>query len=175
MTAVRIIGICMIITSSVLIGVAYGEKARNKIKLLESLMRLVIRLRGEVNYSVPVLSEIFEDISGYTEDIWSEYFLEMSKRISAPDYPENEDIMWGQVAAGLHIDSMLYEEDYNDFIRFGSELDGYDKESLVNRIDMYIGILDNRIATLNKDIGNRVRICRMLGITGGAFLTILIV
>ena len=41
--------------------------------------------------------------------------------------------------------------------------------------DMYIGILDNRIATLNKDIGNRVRICRMLGITGGAFLTILIV
>ena len=50
-----------------------------------------------------------------------------------------------------------------------------DKESLVKRIDMYIGILDNRIATLNKDIGNRVRICRMLGITGGAFLTILIV
>lgn len=175
MIAVKITGICMIIIASVLIGIAFGENARNKIKLLESLMRLIIRFRGEINYSVPVLSEIFENLSGYTNDVWSVYFYEMSERLSEPDYSENEDVIWSQVALKLHIDSMLYEEDYNDLMRFGRELDGYDKESLLKRIDMYINMLDNRINVLNKDIGNHEKICRMLGIAGGAFLTILIV
>lgn len=173
--AVKIAGICMILLSSVLIGVTVGENARNRIKLLESLRHLVIRIRGEINYSVPVLAEIFEMISEYSNDIWSEYFSEMSKKITEAGYEVDHNIIWGQVATQLKIDSLLYEEDYKDFVRFGRELDGYDKESLLKRIDLYINILDNRIAILNKDISNRVKICRMLGIAGGAFLTILIV
>lgn len=175
MVAVKVTGICMIIISSVLIGVTLGENARNKIKLLESLMRLIIRFRGEINYSVPVLSEIFENISAYSKDIWSDYFVMMSERLNSPEYAENGDKMWEQAAVKLHIDRMLYEEDYKDFLRFGKELDGYDRESMIKRIDMYINMLDNRITVLNRDIGNRVKICRILGITGGVFLTILIV
>ena len=175
MVAVKVTGICMIIISSVLIGVTFGENARNKIKLLESLMRLIIRFRGEINYSVPVLSEIFENISAYSKDIWSDYFVMMSERLNSPEYAENGDKMWEQAAVKLHIDRMLYEEDYKDFLRFGKELDGYDRESMIKRIDMYINMLDNRITVLNRDIGNRVKICRILGITGGVFLTILIV
>lgn len=173
--AVKIMGISLIILSSLLIGVAVGENERYKIKLLESLMRLIIRLRGEINYSVPVLSEIFENISAYSKDIWSEYFAEMAVILSGPDYPEDNEEVWVELAKKLQVDSILYEEDYNDFIRFGRELDGYDKDSLIKRIDMYINMLDGRITSLNRDIGNRVRICRMLGIAGGAFITILIV
>lgn len=174
MMAVKLIGMILILLSSMLIGAAAGERAKSRIRLLESLRRLLVILRGELKYSIPVLSELLLYISEYGEDVWKDYFHDIGEMLERGDYSGNIDDIWCEYACAGHIDRLLYEEDYNSLVRFGRDMTDMDIDTLINRVDMYIRDLDRRISSLNSDIANRVRLCRMLGAAGGVFMIILI-
>ena len=69
----------------------------------------------------------------------------------------------------------MKKEDIHEFIRFANELVCFDRESQLGRIELYIERIEKRIEYLEKSINERVRLYRILGATGGIFITILMI
>lgn len=171
---IKILGISLIIISSSLIGVTVGENARIRVNSLVSLRRLLVILRGEMNYSLPMISDALEYIAVRSDDIWNMYFMGVSEGIKRKDIEDSGSI-WLDMANSLQLRNVMYDEDIESLVRFGRDLSSFDKDSLIKRIDMYIQMIELRIDRLNPELGNKVKLCRMLGIIGGTFITIIII
>ena len=151
-----------------------GEKARRHLRLLESLRHWLTVFRSEVHYSGTTLGELSEQLAE-NDDMWNVFFKNLSKEINSGCIEKNISKLWEESFDASGVASILSQSDKTAFIRFGHELGCMDKASQLGRIDLYLENVSLRIAELDKGLSEKVRLCRLLGIAGGIFITILIV
>ena len=171
---IKFIGIILILISAAAIGCIFGEKAKREIKVLESLNRCLMLFEGEIRYSGTTIRDICERLSGSGE-IWTDFFRYISDELSCDAISGNIGMIWERGISLSDVSKALNDEDKCELIRFGRELGSGDRESELARINLYMDYIKNRLSYLEDNINERVRLCRLLGVTAGVFITILIV
>jgi len=83
--------------------------------------------------------------------------------------------IWADTLDKVSVSRYMSKEDQNELKRFGRNLGSYDKNSQLNKIDLFIDYIDRRITVLDSGLSERVRLCRILGVAAGVFVTILMV
>ena len=171
---IKIVGAVMIISAPTMIGMILGDRARDCIKSLESLKRLLVIMRGELVYQAPPIKELLEYVIEYSDGKWCEYFGVLAELINQN---EDNDIerLWEVAGKKTGLSQHMYYEDYRRLLRFGKDIGNCDVDSLLKRTDLYIENVDIRINELGREVKDRVKLCRVLGIAFGAFITILII
>lgn len=174
MLNMKLFGIALIMVSASAIGCIFGERAKKEIKIFESLNRCLMLFEAEIRYSGTPIRDICGRIAGCRE-LWSDFFARIADGLG--ENTANTDVgrIWEDAAAYSGISSGLTDEDIRELIRFGSELGGGDRESELGRINLYMDYIRNRLSYLYENINDKVRLCRLLGVTAGVFITILIV
>ncbi len=173
-TEIKIAGAALILVSAAAIGWVFGERAKREIKVLLSLNRCLMLFESEIRYSMSTIKDICVRLSE-ADELWSDFFGLVAEGISADSLNADAGSVWEKAVEKSDISETLDDEDKAWLIRFGSELGNSDRESELGKINMYIDYTKNRLLCLEKNINERVRLCRLLGVTAGVFITILIV
>ena len=162
------IGILVVLISTGCIGYIFGERAKRQIELLSSLRRCVSVVESEVRYMGTEMANIYEIIANGNEE-WSAFFGKMSDNMREY-YAINAEHVLSE-----NITDYLSKEDKKELLRFLCEPCGHDRQKEVARINAYADRLDARIKFLEADVSGRIKLMRMLGVSSGIFLILLIV
>ncbi len=165
---IKLAGICIVMTATCSIGYIMGERAKRQLEIVSSLRRCMGIIESEVRYMGTEMRKIFEMISEKEEE-WASFFGCMAKYMES-DYQIKKDFIIQE-----KITEELQKEDRSDLIRFMCEPCGYDRQNELGRINIYMNRLDTRITALESDLKGRVKLMRMLGLSSGVFLILLII
>lgn len=172
---IKFLGSMITVFAASAIGYMLGEKAKDQLKIMESLRRCMTIFRGEIQYSGTPLREVFELLVKYKHEIWCEFFEKMANEMGSSTLRKNMGQMWKESLTTTSFFREMSTVDRMECIRFGEALGSYDKGSQVGQIDLYMEQVNNRITELEGAISERVRLYRLLGVAGGVFITILMV
>ena len=174
MAEIKLIGMALIMVSAGAIGCIFGERAKREIKILLSLSRCLMMFESEIRYCGTTVNEICARICAGGE-MWSDFFGYISDELADNNLNTDIGMIWEKGMKLFDISKGLSIEDKEEFLRFGRELGSSDRESELGRINMYNDYIKGRLSYLEKNINERVRLCRLLGVTAGVFITILMV
>lgn len=177
MGMIKITGVVFVLAACSLIGVVAGERQKEHINLLMSLKRCLLTVKGEIAYAYTPLSEIFSILSGMQSESWSVFFSQVLDELAdrSQDDMGNLSQIWEKVCKSSDVCRNMGQEEIGELIRFGGMLGTSDRDSQISRIDLFIENINDRIDYLRKHIYEKVRLCRVLGVTAGLLITILIV
>lgn len=164
----------MIIGASVGIGMYYTRILKKRAEAMKIMRKNMLLLKGEIRYSQSALNEaflhiaeknkgcyrsFFENVSHKMEEFQGEPFCEIWKRQLREDLPETK--------------SGLSKEDIRQLVLLGETLGFLDKEMQLNTLDLYLETVEGELQHLFQDMPEKIRLYQMFGITGGIFLSIL--
>ncbi|MBE5928577.1 MAG: hypothetical protein E7267_04285 [Lachnospiraceae bacterium] len=165
---IKLTGIFIVLLSTCSIGYIMGERARRQLELLSSLRRCLSIIESEVRYMGTEIGKIYEIISDKNEE-WSPFFREMASYMNTEYSVKNEYVLAQKMM------DILPKEDKDELVRFVCEPCGHDRQKELGRINVFADRLDARIKMLESDVGNRIKLMRMLGLSSGIFLILLII
>lgn len=177
MDMVKILGVVFVLAACSMIGVAAGERQKEHINVLMSLKRCLLTVKGEIAYAYTPLSEIFTILSEMGSECWSVFFAQVLDELADKSQEDMSNLsqIWEKVCRDSDVCSNMGHEELDELVRFGSMLGTSDRDSQISRIELFIDNINDRIHYLQKHIYEKVRLCRVLGVTAGLLITILIV
>ncbi len=171
----KLLGVFAVIIAAAAIGYEVGENAKRQLHVFENLRHAVTLIRSEIGYALTPIKELFEMLSTGNDEIWTDFFRIVSKELDRAELDRNIGEIWADTLDKVSVSRYMSKEDQNELKRFGRNLGSYDKNSQLNKIDLFIDYIDRRITVLDSGLSERVRLCRILGVAAGVFVTILMV
>ena len=165
----KIRGSVMIIAASAFIGYMYGERTKKEIDVMKSLLRCVMIIESEIRYVGTPVKEIFRIIAK-TGELWNDFFCAAADKLDGKDMTD----MWDDIIDNQTVSRNMSVCDRRELIRFFSGLGKSDIEGELGRIKLYTEYIRGRIEGLLGEAVNKVKLFRVLGVTAGLFITILI-
>ena len=156
-------------------GILMGQREKERILVNEELFKLLLKLKSEFAYGMVPFEEAFVNvISGY-EGRWKPLFKQVSHMIENNSENEKLSDMWLHAVNELPVAAMLAGEEKKELIRYGADIGLLSKDALIKRTQMYMDFLDRRNSYLYGQIYQKVKVLRVLGITAGLFIAIIII
>ena len=170
----KITGIVLIMMSASLMGYLFSKDYIERINRLEQIQKMLILLKGEISYSNNSVQEALENISEMIEGKVGEFVTRVQESFKKSEIPLS-------VAWSLGVDnifdkkSSLKSEDKNSLKDFGRGLGITDRQTQINNIEKYQSQIQLTIKELKEGKNEKCKLYRMLGITCGAFLGIVLI
>ncbi|MBQ7363033.1 MAG: hypothetical protein IJW48_05830 [Clostridia bacterium] len=159
---IRLIGILLVLSSSVLLGRVYTAESERRVLELSALIDFLRYAKDRVNCYLEPLAAIAE---GYTDTV-----LERSGFLG--ELREGRVL---SVAFGSASDKLSLPEDTKGVVLSAlSSLDGSYKDGLVSGLDLLISSLNGIYATLERETRGRARVVRITAISAGLGLSIML-
>ena len=153
----KIIGIVLIMMSASLMGYLFSKDYIERINRLEQIQKMLILLKGEISYSNNSVQEALENISEMIEGKVGEFVAKVQESFKKSEMPLS-------VAWSLGVDNI-----------FGRGLGITDRQTQINNIEKYQSQIQLTIKELKAEKNEKCKLYRMLGITCGAFLGIVLI
>ena len=164
----KITGIVLIMMSASLMGYLFSKDYIERINRLEQIQKMLI------SYSNNSVQEALENISEMIEGKVGEFVAKVQESFKKSEMPLS-------VAWSLGVDnifdkkSSLKSEDKNSLKDFGRGLGITDRQTQINNIEKYQSQIQLTIKELKAEKNEKCKLYRMLGITCGAFLGIVLI
>ena len=158
----KITGIVLIMMSASLMGYLFSKDYIERINRLEQIQKMLILLKGEISYSNNSVQEALENISEMIEGKVGEFVTNVQE-----SFKKSENIFDKK--------SSLKSEDKNSLKDFGRGLGITDRQTQINNIEKYQSQIQLTIKELKAEKNEKCKLYRMLGITCGAFLGIVLI
>jgi len=169
----KLCGIVLIIASTTGMGFLFGNNMRLRLEELKELKKLLGMLRGEIKYTGTPLYEAFGIIGRRTKGIYAEFFKSTSKELEALSGKSLRTI-WTSLKDNVQ-QSHLKEKDWERLMQFGDNLGYLDKEMQIGTIELYLEHIEAEITEGQANYDKNSKLCRVLGICSGLFLTIILI
>ena len=164
----KIIGIVLIMMSASLMGYLFSKDYIERINRLEQIQKMLILLKGEISYSNNSVQEALENISEMIEGKVGEFVAKVQESFKKSEMPLSVDNIFDKK-------SSLKSEDKNSLKDFGRGLGITDRQTQINNIEKYQSQIQLTIKELKAEKNEKCKLYRMLGITCGAFLGIVLI
>ena len=161
----KITGIVLIMMSASLMGYLFSKDYIERINRLEQIQKMLILLKGEISYSNNSVQEALENISEMIEGKVGEFVAKVQESFKKAEMPLS-------VAWSLGVDNIF---DKNSLKDFGRGLGITDRQTQINNIEKYQSQIQLTIKELKAEKNEKCKLYRMLGITCGAFLGIVLI
>ena len=134
----------------------------------------MLLLKGEIRYSQSTLNEAFLHIAEKNTGCYQKFFSHVSYEMEQFRGETFYEIWKRQLGEDLAEEkSGLQKEDIKQLMILGETLGFLDKEMQLNTLDLYLETVEGEIQHLFEDMPEKIRLYQVFGITGGIFLSIL--
>ena len=169
----KIIGICLIIGATSAGGIGAADKIRNQYEQLRYLKKLILLLRGEIQYARSYLGEAFRQIGCSVRTPYKEWLLAMCEEMEGRNGGTFAQI-WEEKGREYLWDCGLPKEALERLLWFGNELGSADAGMQVKTLDLWLEEITLSMEEMREGMRTRIRLCHCLGIMSGIFITILL-
>ena len=168
----KILGGVFIMISSCVLGVYYSFKAEYRINDLFEMKKALTMLISEIEFNLSPLAEAMGNISFKAGIPVSKIFSEFSKKLGSDGNSAFE--VWKSVLKKEAVYTYFASEDIEAFISFGQSLGFLDRQQQHNNIKMAISYIENKIPELSEKSKSNKKMCRSLGVFGGAAVMVIL-
>lgn len=176
---IRLAGAILVIFATSYAGFECGGRIQKRINQLYGLKSIFTELYSDVEYGACTLSESFRKIAEHQEKLYEVFLKELSRSMKC----DSEDRRY-QEQSFAHLfseavdqklsQSALSKEDKQGLLQFGKQLGCNQKQGQLRLIQMYLQKLELKIQELEKTKTEKQKIIRVLGISVGMLLVILL-
>lgn len=170
---IRWVGALCVIVSTTLAGIEHGRKLQRRITQLNTLKHIVIQLYGDVEYGGCTLAESFQRIAAKQEATFQLFLLNLCEKLEKEKNSSLREIFTDAVEAFLK-NSALDDRDKAGLIRFGSQFGSVSKNNQLRIIQLYIQELEQVIEELEQAKTEKQKLSKVLGISSGVLIVILL-
>lgn len=171
---IKLFGAVLIIAGCSGFGFYKSNQITERLTRLKELYRLLILLRGEIQYAATPVPEAMYKISGHTDGIFKKFFESVSGQLYVRS-GETLSEVWRQQSDIFFGESALKPEDIRLLKEIGDNLGYSDKKTQVSAMELCMNNLSLSIGTLEQNAPQRKRLCQCLGIFAGLLSVILLV
>ncbi len=166
-------GIFLIITAGAGIGFSQSFALSGRMKALKILQRLVILLKGEIQYGNTSLHDALAAASRKMPGEYGEFLKETAERMCIYKGQSFGDIFYECAREKLgHI--KLSREEREALYSLGYHLGYLDLGMQIRQLDLYEDEVRHAIEELQAKLPEMKKVCQSLGIMGGILLAVLV-
>ncbi len=158
--------------SSCVLGIYYSFKTDYRINDLIEMKKALILLISEIEFNLSPLAEAMKNISYKIDIPVSKIFFEFSEELEKKECSAGEK--WENILNKNSKFSYFNNEDIENFISFGHSLGYLDKQQQNNNIKITLEYIENKVSELLEKSKVNKKMCRSLGIFGGAAVMIIL-
>ena len=168
----KLTGIFLIILSAMGMGLCKSLELTEKMKILESLIRILSLLKGEIRCTGASLEDAFLSVADKMSGDYRAFFEQLVQSMKKKSGCSFGELFQECAMRELPIDR-LSEEDKNCFLSFGGCLGYLDKKMQLGQLTLLEEEMTEKLVLLRKKAPEKKKVYRSLGILGGIFLAVL--
>ncbi|WP_099466917.1 stage III sporulation protein AB [Konateibacter massiliensis] len=170
---IKLAGSALIIFATTGIGFTAGRDLKIRLDNLRYIKKLMLMLRGEIQYLKAPLGEAFFNVGKRARAPFDLFFDRIAQEIESLEC-ESFYAIWCK-----HIDEELSQikltkPDCQTLKRVGEHLGYMDKEMQLGMIDLYVEQLEEEIKLSKENIDEKIRVYHCLGVAAGIFAVLII-
>ena len=171
---IKIFGSIFLLTSAAAIGYLKADELKERVRCLSALKRMMILLQGELRFHRATLSEAFENVSERAEKPFDVFFGELADEL------ENRHsggflTVWNAMTDKLMTGEGFKKEDKVLLEQLGNSLGYLDLTMQTENLNLAILQTDDAIMNAKEQLEVKGKLYQTMGVTAGAFLTLLII
>lgn len=172
----KIIGSIFILTSSITVGLYYGNIVVYKIRDLLEFKKALAILKAEIEFSHSPLFEACKNISDKTKHPVSNIFLNFAELIYSEDKPSDDlGYLWEYCLMEQVKETYFDSSDIEQFISFGKTLGYLDKGMQINSILITTDYINSKVKILNETSSKNKKLYRSLGLICGVLAVVVFI
>lgn len=169
----KIAGAIMILIACAGIGYGKGREYKQRIRQLLLEKRMILMLRGEIQYALTPLPDAFSSIAGRMDNLYGTFLKEVSMELQKQN-AKTVGQVWEEKAKEIFSKSVLTREDIKQLQALGGQLGYLDTQMQLSTIELHLEQLEHKILALEQEQGKKSRVCNCLGIFAGVMLNLML-
>lgn len=173
MTYLKLAGAALVIISSSLLGICFGEDVKKRIVLLQEFRNLLCIVRSGIEYNRQLLPDLLEDAAALVEGEASILARTASELLMGDEkirFYEAWKIAVEEAYAGS-----VWEKEPDLFYEAGKVMGFMDVKLRISGIDATLATIDEKLQKERSMSGEKCRLRRNLGFLMGLFITIVFI
>lgn len=167
----KLCGAVLVFFAAAGLGFFHAGKVRKKYEELLYLKKVIFMFRGEINYNISVMSEIFFHMSERLRTPYHEIFENLSREMEE-NQNRNFSDMWNETVIKHLGEVIVCDRDLDKLKELGENLGFLDKDMQMNYINLYLENLSLSIAENRDKVQADEKLSRVLGILAGIFIIV---
>lgn len=170
---IKLIGSLLIIVSTTMIGILYGNTLKDRVSQLKELNRCMYLLKNEIFYTYTSLPEALNNVGKKSKGVIKQLFTNTSQLLTLNKVDSVYDA-WIEVINKYKDNISLEEEDIDIILNFTKTLGNSDVESQQGLFCLIIKNLENQIRQAEEKMNNNVKVFRYIGFSIGFIIVIIL-
>ncbi len=167
----KIIGSIFILSSTVFLGLYYGNIESYRVSDLLEIKRAFSILKSEIEFAKTPLLESLANISKRTSSPINKIFINL--RLKLMQHKDETIVsMWESSLLDASKEAYFTKEDLEQLKSFGKCLSYLDASMQLLNVNLVVGYIDQCVVTLNKTRGKNKKMFNSLGVLGGILIVI---
>lgn len=169
----KIIGALLVIMACSGMGFYEGMELTKHEDVMKQIRQMVLLLKGEIRYGNSSLFDVFDSVAGKIEEMPGELLRRMAAEMRKADRRAFFEI-FEQCVEEEKLCGRMTEKERSRFLEFGKGLGGFDRETQLAQMDLYLVELDRSLRELHEEVEEKKKLYRNLGVLGGFFLALML-
>ena len=171
---VRLLGVFLLLFPCIGAGVWMGRKEQQRIHQLRELIRSMEYLKGEISFARTTLPVAMEQLSKHVFPPFETLFLNLSQEMRGHPGMGFGDLLYLELEKQKGKWEIL-PDDVENFYQACCNLGYLDKEMQIHILTRYIKEQEKKIEQLEREIPQKIKLYRNLGVLLGTFLVIILI
>lgn len=169
----KLIGALLVIFSSGAMGFYFSNELKSRIHDLKELKKIIILLRGDIQYANTPLPEAVQALSKRHSGGYKKFLHNVGKRLLELN-GVSFSVIWNEAAQQYLQNTSLVKEDFELLNQLGESIGYLDKNMQINTLDLYLAQVEEKIGELSQTVKEKSYLYNSLGLMGGIFITIIL-
>lgn len=169
----KTVGSVLVIATSTWLGCLMGRELYERLDRLGTMKRIFLLIRQEILYAGMPLFEVFGNVSKRFDEPYKTWLLSLEQKAKERNEGGFMKIWKDSLYENLGQQGWK-KKDLESLEGLGMEMAGMDREELVKVLDLYIERLEWKVEGGKKEMEQKNRIFRSLGLMGGIFAVVLL-
>ncbi len=174
MSYIKICAVLGILTFCTCYGFRKGGEIKKRYEELLYLKKIAMLMRGEIKYNRAILSDVFSGLGQRLKQPYKQAFLDMAGELKE-HFQGGFRAIWERNFIETAKKSGLKQEDLEPIKELGENLGYLDLEMQLKVMDLYLEKQELKLSELRVKMSEDIKLCRVLGIMAGLFISILII
>ena len=171
---IKIIGVIILIGSSILVGSVLANKIKLRVEELIYLKKLLVMFRGELEYRNAMLPDAFLSVANRAKEPYDNVFRELSKETENNCTETMASVFERVISKCLKGNTYLKNEDLHKLYELGDTLGYQNKTMQLSNVDLFLERLNVQIQEEREKMNDTVKVYRTMSAMAGIFVAIIL-
>ena len=171
---IKIIGVIILIGSSVLAGCVLASKVKLRVEELIYLKKLLVMFRGELEYKNAMLPEAFLSVAYRAKTPYDNVFEQLAKATEDNCTATMASVFEGVVSKCLRGNTYLNNDDLHKLYELGDTLGYQNKTMQLSNVDLFLERLNVQIQEEQAKMHDTVKVYRTMSAMTGILIAIVL-